>query len=140
MMLRKKKVNFAGMLFSEKTRNILFKVFATLFSLAAIYHLVGVFYKVNGSPVWRHLFFAGINMFCIYGILKRPAYFICLVALLLVQQYYSHGAYMVSIWIEKKQIHWISFFDLLLLPIALICLIEDWKKKNRVTQFVKNLQ
>ena len=125
------------MFFSKKTRAILFKVFAALFFFAAIYHFVGVFYKVNESPIWRHLLFVVINLFCVYGILKRPKYFVYLVALLLVQQYYSHATYMVNMWIEKKQVHWISVFDLLLLPIALICLIEDCKIKNKERQSVK---
>ena len=119
------------MLLPEKIRIILFKVFAVLSSLVAIYHFVGVFYKVNESPIWRHLLFVMINLFCVYGILKRPKYFVYLVALLLVQQYYSHGSYLLNMWIEKKQIHWISVFDLLLLPIVLICLIEDCKMKSR---------
>ena len=119
------------MLFSEKTRNILFKVFAALSCLAAIYHFVDVFYKVDESPIWRHMLFVAINLFCAYGILKRPKYFVYLIVLLLVQQYYSHGTYMVNLWIEKRQVHWISVFVLLLLPIALICLIEDCKMKNR---------
>ena len=119
------------MLFSEKTRTILFKVFAGLACLAGTYHFVGVFFKVDESPIWRHLLFVGINIFCVYGFLKRPKYFVFLVALLFVQQCYSHGTYMVNLWIKTKQIHWISVFDLLLLPIGLICLIEDYKLKNK---------
>lgn len=123
------------MLFSEKTRAIFFKVFAALSFFAAIYHFVDVFYKVNDATIWRHLLFVLINLFCVYGILKRPKYFVYLAALLLIQQYYSHGTYMVNMWIEKKQIHWISVFDLLLLPIGLICLIEDCKMKSKEKLF-----
>lgn len=119
------------MLFSQKSRNVLFKVFAVLASMTAIYHLLGLFYKVAESPIWRHLVFVVINLFCIYGILERPKYFVYLVALLLIQQYYSHGTYLINLWNSKKQIHWVSFFDLLLLPIALICLIEDSAMKNQ---------
>lgn len=120
------------MLFSQKSRNVLFKVFAVLASMTAIYHLLGLFYKVDESPIWRHLVFVVINLFCIYGILERPKYFVYLVALLLIQQYYSHGTYLINLWNSKKQIHWISIIDLLLLPIALICLFEDsaMKKNN----------
>ena len=118
------------MVFSAKTRGLLFNVFAVLSGLIAIYHFVGVLYKVNESPVWRHLLFAAINLFCVYGILKRPKYFVYLVALLLIQQYYSHGTYLVNLWMVRKQVHWISVFDLLLLPIVLICLVEDGKMKR----------
>ncbi len=124
------------MIFSDKARNILFKVFAAIAWLVAVYHFIGVFYKVNDAPAWRHLLFAGIDLFCGYGVLKRPKYFVYLAAVLLVQQYFSHGTYMVNMWIEKKQVHWISVFDLLLLPIVLICLIEDYKiKKSHSHQF-----
>jgi hypothetical protein len=118
------------MLFSRKTRNVLFRIFAGLASLAAIYHVVAVFFKFDESPIWRHLVFVGINFFCVYGFLKRPKYFVIFIALLFVQQCYSHGTYMVNLWISTKQIHWISVFDLLLLPIGLICLVEDDKLKR----------
>ena len=119
------------MLFSLKTRNILFKVFAVLGCLAGIYHFTCVFYKVDESPVWRHILFVGINIFCVYGFLKRPKYFVYFVALLFVQQFYSHGTYMVNLWQKSNKIHWLSVFNLLLLPIGLICLIEDYKLKNQ---------
>lgn len=119
------------MLFSKKARTILFQGFAILFLLAAIYHIVGAFfYKVDDSPAWRHLLFVGINLWCMYGVLKRPAYFVYVVVLLLIQQYYSHGTYMMRLWAEQKQIHWISVVDLLLLPVAFICLMEDAKMKR----------
>jgi len=122
--------NLAFMIFSDNTRGKLFNGFAVLLALVAIYHFIGVLYKVDDTPVWRHLLFAGINIFCIYGVLKRPDYFIYFFRLLLVQQYYSHGSYMIKIWQERKQIHWISVLDLLLLPVAFICLIEDHKVRH----------
>jgi hypothetical protein len=117
-------------LFPRKTRNILFKSFAGLACLAGIYHFVGVFYKVDESPIWRHLLFVGINLLSVYGFLKLPKYFVFFIALLFVQQCYSHGTYLVNLWIKTKQIHWISVFDLFLLLIALICLIADYYLKN----------
>jgi len=108
-----------------RTRNVLFKVFALLTCVTAIYHLLSVFYRVDETPAWRHLVFFLINCFCVYGVLKRPAYFVYLFAVLVIQQYYSHGTYVIRFWHEKKQVHWVSVFILLLLPIALICLIKD---------------
>jgi hypothetical protein len=120
------------MLFSLKTRDILFKVFAGFACLTGAYHLVGVFYKVDESPFWRHLIFVGINIFCVYGFLKRPKYFLYFVALLFIQQCYSHGTDIVNLWHQTKKIDWISVFDLLFLLLGLICLIEDhnWKTKK----------
>jgi hypothetical protein len=113
------------MIFSYKARDKLFKVFAALFLIAAVYHVIAVFYKVDESPIWRHLLFVAINLFCIYGILKRPNFFLFFIALLLVQQYYSHGSYLVSLWNAKRQIHWISILDLIFFSLVLICLIES---------------
>lgn len=121
---------FVLMFFSQKARTVLFKVFAALFFCVAIYHLVSVFYKTDDSPVWRHLLFVAINLFCVYGFLKRPAYFVYFVALLLVQQYYSHGTHLVNFWIEKRRIDWPDVLVLLLLPVSLICLTEDRKMKK----------
>ena len=126
------------MLVSSKIKSKVFVAFAVLAVFAGIYHLVGVFYKINESPVWRHVIFAAINIFCVYGFLKRPKYFIYFVAILLVQQFYSHGSYIINLWLEKGQIHWISVFDLLLLSIALFCLIDDCKMK-KVKQFLLSL-
>ena len=118
------------MLFSRKTRNIYFTIFAVLAALATLYHFAGIFYKVNQSPAWRHSIFVFINIFCIYGFLKRPKYFILFFSLLLMQQYYSHGTYMVNMWKEQQRIHWISLFDLILSPIALVCLVDDYCDKE----------
>ena len=126
------------MLVSSKIKSKVFVAFAVLAVFAGIYHLVGVFYKINESPVWRHVIFAAINIFCVYGFLKRPKYFVYFVAILLVQQFYSHGSYIINLWLEKGQIHWISVFDLLLLSIALFCLIDDCKMK-KVKQFLLSL-
>lgn len=123
--------NFVLMLFSPKTRSNLFVLFAVVLFLTASYHFVGVFYKVNDSPTWRHLLFGVIDLFCVYGALKRPKYFVYLIALFVVQQYYSHGFYLINMWNEKRQIHWISIFDLLLCPIAFIILVEDYKMKYK---------
>ena len=118
---------FKSMLFSFNTRRRLFVAFAVLSIITAIYHLIGVFYKLDESPTWRHLLFAGVCLFCTYGLLKRPKYYIYFAVLLVIQQYYSHGVHLINEWSVKNQVHWISVFVLLVLPIGLICLIEDYK-------------
>lgn len=117
------------MIFKQKIRNKLFVAFGVLSAMTALYHFISIFYNLDLAPIWRHLVFVGVNLFCIFGFLKRPGYFVYFLAILLVQQYYSHGSYMVSLWCQRGQIHWISVFDLLLLPVALICVIEDRKIK-----------
>ena len=119
------------MLFSSKTRKILFIVFAVFTGVAALYHFVGIFYKVDESPVWRHAIFVFVNIICIYEFLRTPKYFIFFLSILLVQQYYSHGIYMVNMWMEQKRIHWTSLFDLIILTLALICLVDNHKANEK---------
>lgn len=119
------------MLFSDTGRNNLLKTFAALAFAAALYHIVGVIHKVNDSPAWRHLLFAGINLFCGYGFIKRPTYFTYFITALLIQQYYSHGSYLIQTWLQASKIHWISIAVLVVLPFSLICLIEDGKSKGK---------
>jgi hypothetical protein len=118
------------MVFSATSRNLLFKIFAGLSCLTCLYHFAGIFYKVNDSSAWRHFLFVLINLICIYGFIKRPNYFVYFFGLLLFQQYYSHGSYLIDLWIQSRKIHWISVFDLLLLPIGFIGLVEDYKYKK----------
>ena len=115
---------------NTKTRQVYFKLFAVFCFITAIYHLVGIFYKLNDAPPLRHLLFVGINLFCAYGILKRPWYFVYLFAVLLVQQYYSHGGSIISMWAEKKQVDWLSVAVLIALSIGMVCLLEDAKGKG----------
>jgi len=120
------------MIFSNNTRKKLFVVLAIFSLLAAIYHLTGVFCKINESPVWRHALFVGINLFCVFGFLKRPNYFIYFFCLLFLQQYYSHGRHLIKLWHAQHAIHWISLFVLIALPVGLICLLEDSKTKKNL--------
>ncbi len=94
-------------------------------AIAAVYHLSGLFYRVNDSSVLRHAAFAGIDLFCVYGFLKRPKYFILFFTVFTLQQYFSHGPYLINTWISHGEVHWISLFVLILLPLGWISLIRD---------------
>jgi hypothetical protein len=118
------------MIFTIKTRNRLFRVFAILSCLTVAYHLAGVFDNIDDVPSWRHIIFTIINLLCVYGFLKRPKYFVYFLGILLIQQYYSHGSHFLREWNEKKQVDWISVFILILLPVALICVIEETQAKR----------
>ena len=122
---------FDRMIFSVRVRSNLFRMFALVLFLTAVYHFVAVFYIMNDLPAWRHLLFVGIDLFCVYGALYRPTYFLYFVGALVIQQFYTHGNLLATLWFEKNQIHWISFLDLFLCILALICLIEDRKMKLR---------
>jgi hypothetical protein len=118
------------MMMSGKTKRILFYALSFLSLLAAGYHFTGIFYKINNSPVWRHALFVAVDLFCIYGFLKRPRYFLYFYYVLIVQQYYSHGLHLIHSWNLEHRIHWISLGVVVLMPIGLIYLLADYKKKE----------
>ncbi len=106
---------------------MLFRIFPWLAFGAALYHIVSIFYPLDESPYWRHMIFAGISIFVMYGLIRRTGYFIGAIALLTIQQYYSHGTYLLRTWQHSGHIHRISLLILIALPVLLICLIEEWK-------------
>jgi hypothetical protein len=114
---------------TNRARYIAFIAFAVIAALAILFHIKGVIYPSAVTPAWRHAIFILINAICIYGCLKRPLWFIWFIALLTIQQWYSHGRYAVTIWQTTHQIHWISVADIVLLPLLLVLLIPDKKNK-----------
>ncbi len=125
--------NIFAKVYSHYLKNPLFKIVSIIFLLVAIYHFVGIFYKVNTSPLWRNALFVGINIFCVYGFLKRPKYFTPFLAGLTVQQLYSHGESLIKLWTEQKQIDWLSLGDIIFLPLVFILLLSNSRDttKNR---------
>ncbi len=106
-------------------RDRLFKVVTVVSLLIAMYHLVGIFFPINESPPWRHAVFVIVCIFCAYGFIKRPTYFIYLFAVLFLQQFFSHGQSLVFQWSEYHKIDWVSFMLLIFMPFPLICLVID---------------
>jgi hypothetical protein len=108
---------------------IIFIVFALFFLISAGYHLVALFFKVNTSPVWRNLLFIVINLLVAWGLLKRPAYFIYLFILLMLQQFYSHGSDLVNVWNLQHKVDWMSLLVFIILPVILVFLVLDKQGK-----------
>jgi hypothetical protein len=110
---------------------IIFQVYAALSLLAGGFHLIGIFYPINSSPTWRHALFVGINLFCAYGFLKRPRFFVYLFFLLLLQQIYSHGGNVITIWNQQHLISWVDVSVVLFMLFAFVLLVIDKKKDFR---------
>jgi hypothetical protein len=122
---------------SKKTFNIIFTVFALLACCALIYHVKEIispskktFAIISLIGSSRHVVFALINCICIYGILKRPVWFIWFLGLLTLQQWYSHGSYLIEYWRTSHHLHWISLAVIVLMPLLLYLLILE-KKSNQ---------
>jgi hypothetical protein len=111
---------------ATKTKyNLFFKWMSVLFLLPLIYHITAVILKIDASPIWRHLLFISINIFCIIALKKRSIYFVIFFTLLTLQQFYSHGTYFLKLWKEQHQIHWLSIAVFIVMPITLFFLIKE---------------
>lgn len=114
----------------QTSKDISFKIYAALSLITAIYHLTGIFFKIDNANPSRHIVFLIISLLCIYGFLKRPKLYIYFFVAISIQQYYSHGSYFLNLWNTKREIHWISLAIFILLPIATWLLISDKRKRN----------
>ena len=87
---------------NNKTRHIVFIVFAVLAFAVMLYHTVGAVHPFDATPAWRHTVFIGVCTVCIYGVLKRPGWFVWFFGILTVQQLYSHGSHLLLLFKENK--------------------------------------
>ncbi len=115
---------------NRKQLQILFIAFALVSFCAMLYHVNGFFHPTTLAPAWRHLIFIAVNVICIYGCLKKPNWFVWFIAILTLQQWYSHGGYAITTWQTQHIIHWISVVDVLLLPVLFFLLIKDKNRKQ----------
>lgn len=107
----------------------IFIAFAVLAFAAMLYHTIGVVQPFDATPVWRHALFIGICTICIYGLLKRPQWFVWFFGALTVQQLYSHGSHFIKLFQEGK-LNLIDATVLLLTPLLLILLWKDSKSRS----------
>lgn len=106
-------------------------------AIASLYHLTGMFQPSANTPFWRHRAFFCLDLFCVYGFIQRPKYFILLFAAFTIQQYVSHGEQIISLWIDQGRIHWISVAVLLLMPLGLSALVAEFHLHHAPTQNIK---
>jgi len=112
------------------TRQNVFKIAALLSIITACYHFIGIFYLVNKSSSLRHTLFVITNLFCCYGFITRPKYFVFIFFILIIQQFNIHGNSLIRQWNNSQTINWIDLSIIILLPIFLINLIiEFWQEK-----------
>lgn len=108
---------------SKKLLQILFTAFALLAFAAMVYHIAGTIKPFDSTPAWCHALFVAINIICMYGLLKRPAWFIWFWTALTFQQLYSHGSHFAELLSENKFI-WIDFGVLILMPVIFFFLLQ----------------
>lgn len=106
----------------------IFIAFAILAFAAMLYHTIGAVQPFDSTPVWRHILFIAICTTCIYGVLKRPQWFVWFFSVLTVQQLYSHGSHLIKL-LQENKLNLIDVTVLLLTPLLCMLLWRD-KKTN----------
>ena len=115
------------------TKQISFAIFGGLAALCfgvLIYHIIGVIHPFDKTPAWRHAIFVGVCSISVDGVLKRPEWFTWFIAILTIQQWYSHGSYAIELWQKQHTIHWVSVGVIIFLPVIFILLLLNGRSKN----------
>lgn len=108
----------------NSSREFFFLVCRIMGVIVGFYHANKFFFPA-GEDATRHLFFVGISAFGVYGLWKRPTWFVYFFCMLMLQQFYSHGGFAIKHWQTKHKIDWISVTIISLMPIIFIALIKE---------------
>jgi len=111
---------------NSKARDIIFIVFAVFAFAAMLYHTVGAVQPFDSTAAWRHIIFIGVCTICMYGLLKRPRWFIWFFGILMIQQLYSHGSHLLSL-LKENKFNVIDAAVVFLMPLVFILLLKDRK-------------
>src|ERR1700709_2714456 len=108
------------------SRDGFFLVFRIIGVFIGFYHANKYFFP-EGEDAFRHLVFVGISAIGVYGLWKRPYWFIYFFCALMLQQFYSHGGSAIKQWQIKHTIDWVSIAIVLLMPVIFIALLKEKK-------------
>lgn len=113
-------------LMNNKVGHTIFIIFAVLAFAAMLYHTIGAVQPFDATPAWRHTLFIGICTICIYGLLKRPKWFVWFFGIVTVQQLYSHGSHFIKL-LQEHKINVTDTAVIVLTPLVFILLLLDRK-------------
>jgi hypothetical protein len=113
------------------SRETPFRIFATLFAGAAIYHAVAFFYPAvsDERSHWRHAAFCGIDLVCAWCLIKRPKWFVVAFLLLTFEAIWGHGKHAWLLWHMQSRIDWLSLAVLIVVPLAMALLVKDARRQ-----------
>lgn len=117
------------LMLNSKAIHKTFIVFAILGFAPLFYHIEGTVKPFDATPVWRHTLFIGICVICIYGLLRRPNWFVWFFGILTLQQLYSHGIHFIDL-VQENKVNLIDAAILLLMPLVFILLLKDRKTER----------
>jgi hypothetical protein len=117
-----KSTNISHWYWQERTDYL----FVIMFSVAAIYHLIGFFIRINDASEHRHLLFALIDLYCVYGFYDRHRVFYLFFTTLTLHQLFTHTMYLFTMWQVEQQIQWVSICVIILMPLGLVKLVIEY--------------
>ena len=103
----------------------IFYLYAFLAAIAGLYHVNLYFFPAVSEASTRHLIFLAICTICVFGLIKRPKWFLYFFGALLLQQLYSHGSHLYTQW---RLLHTINYIDLcivVMMPVIFVSLIRN---------------
>jgi hypothetical protein len=113
-------------LMNSKARHISFIISAILAFAAMLYHTVGAVQPFDSTAAWRHMIFIGVCTICIYGLLKRPRWFVWFFGILMIQQLYSHGGHLILL-LRENRFNPLDTVIVFVVPLIFILLLTDKK-------------
>lgn len=113
-------------------RSLGWRLLAASFVVTAVFHLLAAAIPSmrGGVPAWRHGLFVGVNALSVYGVLKRPRWFVALFAALVAQQLYSHGGDLWRTWASAHRVDVASLVVVIAMPCILALLIADARRHD----------
>ncbi|MES2775310.1 MAG: hypothetical protein V4722_14065 [Bacteroidota bacterium] len=109
----------------NKKNNPLFYFYALLAVFAALYHANKYFFPVPNESAGRHLLFVAISTICVFGLIKRPAWFLYFFGVLMLQQLYSHGGQLLQQWNGMHTINYIDLGIVVMMPVIFVSLLRN---------------
>jgi hypothetical protein len=121
---------------SSPSRHTMFAVLAALSAGAAAYHVAGALGQLTGdaTPRWRHALFIAIDLVGAWYLVRRPLPLLPVFALLVGQQFVSHGGRAIRWWVQSARVDTISIGTLVALSIAFVLLILDARDRSSLVR------
>ncbi|MEO7312424.1 MAG: hypothetical protein ABIX01_18625 [Chitinophagaceae bacterium] len=109
----------------DKKAHSLFYIYAFGFVIVALYHVNRYFFTPAAESATRHLVFVGICTICVFGLLKRPAWFLYFFGALTLQQIYGHGSHLLHQWNGLHTVNYIDLGVVVMTPVIFVSLIRN---------------
>ena len=120
---------------ARSNHNFFFKMYAALFTIAAMYHIIGLIIpdEILYLPRWRHGLFVIVDVILVFITLHRTKWSLLIIGVITLQQIYSHGTRAWTWYTNDQIIDWISIVIIILLPFLNMLLFTHLKEHRNVS-------